>query len=142
MFRYIRRRIIFEASGVVFTLVGWLGLAGIVSATPPPVPEAPKLCQLGSVVTSILGVALGLAGLAVFIMFVYGAFRWLTAGANEKVVQEAKGTLTWAVIGLVLMLASFFILQLIYNFTGVDVTVFEIPWIEWSGGSSTSPCEV
>lgn len=104
------------------------GIPSVVFASPPPVEPAPKLCHLEGIIQSLIEIALAAGGLALFIMILIGGFKWLTAGANDKAVAEARGTITWAVIGLVIMLASFFILQFIFNFTKVDVTGFDMPW--------------
>jgi pectate lyase len=108
--------------------------------TPSPPPDAPYLCQLGSIVANLISVSLGLAGLASFFMLIYGSLAWLTAGASPDKLQHARMALLWAFIGLVLIIASFFILQLISNFTGVDVTSFSIPWIWSSPTNPASPC--
>ncbi len=75
-----------------------------------------------------------LAGLLLFIMLVVGSFQLLTAGGEAKALQKARGTITFAIIGLVVLLAIWFILLLIRTITGVDVTKFEIP-----GGLSPTP---
>jgi len=68
-----------------------------------------------------------LAGLALFIMLLVGAFKYLTAGGEAKKAQEASKTITYAIVGLVLFLGIWFILTLIRTITGVDVTQFIIP---------------
>lgn len=68
-----------------------------------------------------------LAGLALFIMLIVGAFKYLTAGGEAKKAQEASKTITYAVVGLVLFLSIWFVLTLIRTITGVDVTQFIIP---------------
>lgn len=108
-------------------------------AVPPSAgtTDAPRLCEIQYIVQNLIRIALGAGGLGLFVMILLGGFKWLTAGGNDKAVAEAKGTITWAAIGVALMVASFFILQFITNFTGVNVTVFTIPWI---GGVGTSSC--
>jgi hypothetical protein len=76
---------------------------------------------------NILQVITAVAGLAFFVMFISGGFNYLFSGNDDKKVAAASSTLTMAVIGLVGIIVSYFILRLIYNFTGVDVTNFVIP---------------
>jgi hypothetical protein len=87
----------------------------------------PTICDLESVFSGVLRVALGFAGLAVFVMFILSGYKWLTAGTNEKAVQEARKGFTLAIAGLALIFAAWFILLFIQNFTGIDVTIFRIP---------------
>lgn len=68
-----------------------------------------------------------IAGLAVFITFIAGAFQMITAGGDAKQIQKARKTLTFAILGLVVFVGIWFILNLIKTITGVDVTKFEIP---------------
>lgn len=72
-----------------------------------------------------------LAGLALFVMLIVGAFKFLTSGGDPKQTQEAGKTITFAVVGIVLFLGIWFILTLIKTITGVDVTKFAVP-----GGSN------
>lgn len=75
----------------------------------------------------ILNIATSLAGLAVFIMLIIGGFKYLTSGGDPKAAQSAKDTLSHAILGLVLVIAAWFILKFIEEFTGVTVTIFKIP---------------
>lgn len=77
--------------------------------------------------TNIVRVLTPIAGLAVFIMFIVGAFQLITAGGEAKQIEKARKTITFAVLGLVLFVGIWFILLLIKTITGVDVTKFEIP---------------
>lgn len=87
----------------------------------------PTVCAVNGVFQSILKVSLGLAGVALFIMVIMNGFKWLTAGTNEKAVQEARLGMTYAMVGLALMIGAWFILRLIEIFTGITVTEFTIP---------------
>ena len=71
------------------------------------------------IVANVLSVAITLLGLAGLVMMILGAFRYLISGGNSKETETARNTLTYAVIGLVVGLASFVILNLIAEFTGV-----------------------
>lgn len=79
-----------------------------------------------AIFSNIITVALEFAGIVLFIMFLIGGFKYLTAGGDPKAVEAAKGTLTHAIIGLVVLILAFIILQLIHVITGVDVTTFRI----------------
>lgn len=79
-------------------------------------------------IANVLSVAVTLIGLVGLIMMIVGAFRYLISGGNSKETETARNTLTFAVVGLVLALASFVILNLIAQFTGVQqVLEFDIP---------------
>jgi hypothetical protein len=86
----------------------------------------PTVKCLEVVFANILFMAVSLAVLALFVMLVVGGFRFLTAGGDAKAATAAKQTLTYAVIGIVLMALAFLIFRLIEFFTGVNVTIFKI----------------
>ena len=48
-----------------------------------------------------------------FVMFVNGAFHYLTSLGNPEKLKKAQGTIKYAVIGLVIFLASYLILNVI-----------------------------
>lgn len=83
--------------------------------------------DLEEVVKNILNIAIRLAGVLLFIMLIVGGFKYLTAGGDPEKAQAAQKTLTCAIAGLVLVILAWFILLFIKQFTGVDVTQFNIP---------------
>jgi len=75
---------------------------------------------------NIVAVLITLAGIIFFFMIIAGGFRYLTSGGDPKAVAAAGNTLTWAIAGLLIVLVTWFILQLIQTLTGVRVTLFRI----------------
>ena len=67
------------------------------------------------------------AGIIFFIMLLRGGFTYLTSGGDPKKVAKATSTLTLSIFGLVGVIVSFLIIKFISNFTGVDVSKFNIP---------------
>ncbi len=65
----------------------------------------------------------GIAGISAFIMFVWGGFTWLTSAGSTAKVSDAKDRLKAAVLGIVIILASFLILQAI----NPDLTTLKLP---------------
>lgn len=89
--------------------------------------EVPTFKCLEVVFSNILVVAVSLAVLALFVMMLVGGFKFLTAGGDPKAASSAKLTLTYAIIGIALMAGAYLIFKLIEFFTGVKVTIFQIP---------------
>jgi len=81
---------------------------------------------LECIFSRILNIVVQLAGLAVFIMLLVGGWQFLTSGGEKQAVAKARGTLTYAILGLVLLIASWFIMRFISAFTNVDVTNFVV----------------
>lgn len=55
----------------------------------------------------------GIAGLAAFVMLVWGGVQWLASGAIPAQASEARDKIRNAILGLLLILASFLIIQII-----------------------------
>lgn len=82
---------------------------------------------LGCLIANVLSVAITMIGMLAFVMFVVASFRYLLAGGNSKNVELAKGTITYAVAGIVVAISAFIILNLISQFTGINVSRFILP---------------
>ncbi len=63
--------------------------------------------DLYTIVGRIINVVLGFLGIVLLFYFIYGGFRWMTAGGDDKQVTEAKTMIRNAVIGLVIIMASY-----------------------------------
>jgi heme/copper-type cytochrome/quinol oxidase subunit 2 len=75
---------------------------------------------------NVVQAIVALVGVALFIMFLVAGFSFIFSGGDPKKLEQSKGTLTNAIIGLVIIVAAYIILNLIKVFTGVDVTTFKI----------------
>lgn len=83
------------------------------------VDGVPTLKCLEVVFGNILTMASAFIVLTLFIMFVMGAFRYLTSFGNAEKVKKAQGTLKMALIGFIIFVSAFLILNIIqYLFLG------------------------
>ena len=85
-----------------------------------------KLSALECVFASILNIVIRLGGILAFIFLIIGGFNWLTSGGDPKKLQQAKNTITYAILGIILLIVAWLILLFIEKFTGVTVTNFNI----------------
>lgn len=85
-----------------------------------------QLSQLEGVFASVITVAITLVGMAVLVMFLVGGFGYLTAGGDKDATQKAQRTLTYAIAGLLLVLSSWVIMNLLGKFLGIDFSTFTL----------------
>ncbi|MDH7476014.1 MAG: pilin [Microgenomates group bacterium] len=87
-----------------------------------PTPGAPDCCLVDGVPTlkcleivfnNILYLATGFIILVLFVMFVVGSFNYLTSLGNPEKVKKAQGTITYALVGFIIFIASYLILNII-----------------------------
>ncbi|MEK9155845.1 MAG: hypothetical protein AAB360_00890 [Patescibacteria group bacterium] len=60
----------------------------------------------GGYVGLIITMALNAAAVVAFIYILYAAFLYVKSQGNEAEAENAKKTLTWAILGLILVLAA------------------------------------
>lgn len=87
-------------------------------------PVAPTVTQLGADITAqqiferIIDWALYFGGAIAVIYLIYGGFMYITsAGDNEK-AEQGKRTLTFAIIGIILIALSFIIVGWVMSALG------------------------
>ena len=68
----------------------------------------------------------GIVGVLAVVMIMYAGFLWITAAGNSSKISEAKEHMNGAVIGTILALTSFLLLQLI----NPQLVSLRIPFIQ------------
>jgi hypothetical protein len=62
---------------------------------------------------NIIGTALSMISVIFFVLMVYGGFMWMTAHGDESQITKARETIIAAVIGIVIILASYAITKFV-----------------------------
>lgn len=92
------------------------------------VGDAATFQCLEPIFANIISAAVSLGVAALFIMFLVGGFSFLFSGGDPKKLEQARGTLSNAIVGLVIIVAAYLVLRIISSFTGVtDITTFQVP---------------
>lgn len=68
--------------------------------------------NIQTIVTFALNLLITVAILLSFFFVLFGGLKWMMSQGDKKQVEEAQKTLTFAIIGLVIVLLSFFLLNL------------------------------
>ncbi|HOX60750.1 MAG TPA: pilin [Candidatus Magasanikbacteria bacterium] len=72
---------------------------------------------------NILGSILGLVAVIFFALMLYGGVLWMTARGDDSQTKKATGTITAAIIGIMIVLASYAITSFVFNSIGQPGTV-------------------
>ncbi len=80
--------------------------------------DVPILRGLEDVFESVISLAIPLAAIVLFVLLIIGGFKYLTAGSNAGKVEAAQKTITYAILGMVLIALAYLILEFIAAFTG------------------------
>lgn len=77
-----------------------------------------KAAEPQYIVANLIQVALSLVGVILIVLIIYGGYEWGTARGNDKQVEDAKGLIRNAVIGLVVIFAALFITNFVVRVIG------------------------
>lgn len=75
-------------------------------------------------IANTINIVLGLVGVLFIGLMLYGGYNWMTAGGNEEKVKKAKGTVTEAAIGFIVVIAAYAISYFVLDFV-IDLSLSE-----------------
>jgi len=107
----------------VATIACLLSLAESSLAVELTNPLFNETTDINIVIGRIIQIILGLSGTAALVMFVWGGFLWLISAGEQKRIDAGKKTITWAVIGLLVIFTAYIAVEfLITALTGSTTT--------------------
>lgn len=61
-------------------------------------------------------------GIVIFLFFmVLGAIQWIISGGDKAALEGAKGKITNAIVGIIILFSIFAILKIVEDFFGIDI---------------------
>lgn len=75
--------------------------------------------NVGSLVSSLVTAAIVIGALATLIYMIYGGINWITAGGDAQKVEASQKFITNAIIGLIILVATYAIFTVIKTFLGI-----------------------
>ena len=83
--------------------------------------EVPKLKSefasgegfIGTLITAILPIILSIGGFVAVIFIIISGIQFISSGGNPEAAAQARGRLIYAIIGFVIIILSFAILQIV-----------------------------
>ena len=108
-----------------------MNLLGPVLAQIDLVPTG-QFANLGTItiaglVSAAVILILVIAALVFFFMLIFGGIKYITSGGDKAQTEAARGTITAALIGLVIVFSAWAIITLINAFFGIDILSLDIP---------------
>lgn len=80
--------------------------------------------SFGEIVAQLLPYIFGAAGIILLFIIISSGFNMMMSKGDPKAMQVAQGKITTAVVGIIILFTSFFIVQLLLQFLGIGITVF------------------
>ena len=75
----------------------------------------------GDLLSTVITVMTIFGSLAFVIYFTMGALSWITAGGDKGKIGQAQSQMTQSAIGLIAMVASYFIVSIVGSVLGIDI---------------------
>ena len=75
--------------------------------------------DIGVLINKALNFVMVLGALLVFMYLIWGGIEWITSGGDKSKTESARNKITAAVVGLIILAASWAILGLVLSFLGV-----------------------
>lgn len=121
---YVRQLVL----GVATTLTLWSGTLAhgasiqdnLEEVRPDGIPR--DLVGPSGLLTEITEKVLLVIGVVSVFMLIYGGLRYILSGGDAKKVTDAKNTILYAIIGLVIAILAFAIVRFVLNALGVEET--------------------
>lgn len=89
-----------------------------------------NLCQLtnpGQLIGNLIVFIFVISALIALIYLIWGGIKWITSGGDKSGVEGARNHIIAAIVGLIVVFLSFFILNLILGFFGLSLTNLRLP---------------
>lgn len=77
-----------------------------------------ELVGVNGVFTKFSNIALYAVGAISVIMLIWGGLRYITSGGDSKKITDAKNTILYAIIGLIIAILAFAIINFVLNTIG------------------------
>ncbi|MEA2064862.1 MAG: hypothetical protein U9O66_01015 [Patescibacteria group bacterium] len=85
--------------------------------------DATNIPNIQETIGQIIGIILSFLGIIFFVLVIYGGFLWMTAAGSEEQVGKAKKIITYAAIGIIIILSAY----VITNFITTEFTKIVVP---------------
>ena len=82
-----------------------------------------ELIGASGVFTRITNTILFAVGIISVVMLIYGGLRYIISGGDSKKVTDAKNTIMYAIIGLIIAILSYAIVNFVISAVGGSITV-------------------
>lgn len=83
--------------------------------------------EIGNVVSAVVGILLLVAAILAFLYLILGGIQWITSGGDKSAMESARNKITSAIVGLIIVAASWAVMLLIGQFIGFDILKGNVP---------------
>lgn len=82
---------------------------------PPGDPAQYQVSDLVLMMGNIIKLAIGLVMFIAIIFVIFGGYRYITAGGNPEQIAQAKASILWAIVGLIIAITSYLVISYVWS---------------------------
>lgn len=86
----------------------------------------PGVVFLQALLPALISLAFVVGNIIFFFMLIMGAIQWISSGGDKAGIESARGKITSALIGIVVLFSVFAIIQLVETFFGIKILTLDI----------------
>ncbi|RJQ24471.1 hypothetical protein C4577_07870 [Candidatus Parcubacteria bacterium] len=113
-------------AGIILLIVSQTGLVfavptGVIEINPSPPLQVidPDNVSIDQIVRFVISALVVVGVVAALIFLIYGGIKWVVSGGDKTAVETARGHIVAAIIGLLIIVFSFVIINLIFQIIGL-----------------------
>ena len=84
-----------------------------------PSPGKSGIAIFQEFIPNLIGLGFVLGALIFFFVMIIGAIQWISSGGDKAAIEAARGKITNAIVGIVILFALFVVLKIIGDFFGI-----------------------
>lgn len=84
-----------------------------------------ELQSLGQIINGAMPIIFSIAALSVVIYFLIGAVKFITSSGDKNAVAGARDMIVHAIIGFILLMLLFLIMEFIPQFFNLNLPIFQ-----------------
>lgn len=88
--------------------------------------ENPGVAFVQALLPALVSLTFVVGSIVFFFMLLIGAIQWISSGGDKSGLEGAKGKITAALIGIVVLFSVFAIISVIESFFGISILTLDI----------------
>lgn len=82
-----------------------------------------KFSNIGTILNQVLPTIMVVASLIALALLIFGALSYVTSSGEQEKVQKARKTITYSILGLVLIFLSYLMVRIVSFITGIPLLI-------------------
>ncbi|MFH1863553.1 MAG: hypothetical protein ABIJ85_01390 [bacterium] len=83
-----------------------------------------------TIIPNMVGLAFVIGTVIFLFVIAIGAIQWIISGGDKAAIESARGKITNALVGIVILFSLFAVLKLIEDFFGINILALDLGVLE------------